>query len=201
MIRQATTADIPFLAAIHCRALPEDLLPRLGAVFLEREFYPRVLEADDSLTLVAEEEGNSHPCAFAVFAYCSESLTRRVLRRKMAIARYLAPAALKHFSLIREILAHLKGFRVEMAPGQSIDIRSFPEVYLIAVHPSCQGRGLGAAVLRDGLSRVFREHCFCLAKTSSPRARRFYISNGFSDVGAEYRGKRRLSLLLAIRDP
>jgi ribosomal protein S18 acetylase RimI-like enzyme len=198
MIRNAGQDDIPALVQIHREALPNDLLPRLGAAYLRKEFYPRVLERDRALTLVSEEDNRLN--GFCVFAYDGDSLTREIMRKRITIARYLVLACLKDRSLVAEAVACLRGFRTSLLPGCEVDLRSLPEIYLIATSPSCQSRGIGARIVEQGIEILFREHSVCLTKTSSDRSKQFYLRNGFVEVGVEHRGRRSLSVLLRRRE-
>jgi len=198
MFRHANSGDIPALAGIHREALPRDLLPRLGASYLRREFYPRVLEWDGAFTIVNEEDGRLN--GFCIFARDGDSLTRRIMQKKFTIARHLLLAGLKDRSLFAEAAACLRGFRTSLFLDRVMDLRSLPEIYLIATSPACQSRGIGGRILERGIRILFREHSCCLAKTSSDRARQFYLRNGFVEVGIEHRGSRSLCILLRRRN-
>ncbi len=195
MIRKAHNEDIPFLVKIHMAALPGDLLPRLGRDFLVKTFYPAVLRSDQAFTIVHEEDGA--PDAFVIFAYHSDALTNQVIKDKVSLAGSMLRGLLADPTLAREAFGFLRGFRTELEEDLRIKLEEIPELYLIATSPDRQSRGLGCQIVRHGLRLLADEGYPCsLVKTSSDRAREFYLKQGYRLIGFEYRQKRRLYLLL-----
>jgi GNAT superfamily N-acetyltransferase len=196
LVRPATTNDIPALVNIHLRAIPDDVLPRLGARFLENVFWPTVLDAHDTVTLLCDAP---LPSAFVVFAFDEPALTGRIMRHRTALARAVIARLVRERGFARDIVAHAGGFRIEWFDRPPGDLAATAMLYVMATLPDMQSLGLGAKLLQAGLEIVFRRAPLCLVKTSSPEARRFYEQNGFRPVGNERRGSRTLSVLCIDR--
>jgi ribosomal protein S18 acetylase RimI-like enzyme len=195
MIRYARIEDIPDITDVHLRALPEDLLPRLGRSYLVKEFYPQVFRCADTFTLVNEE--NNRVNAFCIFAGDSRALTGQVMRNKMRLAGYLAVSLVKDLRVFNEVTAILKGSRIELNAGEGDHLNAgLPEIYIIATDPQFQSRGLGREIIEKGWSILSARSPALLVRTSAERARDFYLRFGFRIFGYEFRGKRKLNLLI-----
>jgi GNAT superfamily N-acetyltransferase len=196
LVRPATTDDIPALVDIHLRAIPDDVLPRLGARFLAEAFLPIVLNAPDVVTLVCDAP---LPSAFVVFAFDEPALTARLMRNRTALARAALARLASEPGFARDIVAHARGFRMEWFDAPPDNLATTAMLYVMATLPGMQSLGIGARLLQAGLEIVFRRAPACLVKTSSLEARRFYEQNGFRLVGNERRGFRALSVLYIDR--
>ena len=193
MIRFASEADIDRLAEIHGAALPEDFLPQLGRGFLKDVFFPSALRPGNAFVLVAEEQESVD--AFVVFARDSAALTRDLRARPLRLAFAMLGAALRRPSFVSQVLAVIRGGRIELSAPVP-DLTALPELYLIATDPGRQSRGLGGALVHEGLRLLAEKgNHACVVKTSSPRARSFYHALGFQQIGTEIRGGRVLWLL------
>lgn len=195
MIREAVSADISSLVDIHMRALPDDLLPRLGHNYLRYEFYPRVLKSSYATTWVVDEDDKLK--AIMIVSSSPAQLTAELSRNKFILGVHLLLGALYNLKTLKTILAHLKGFRSEMGEGfECLDLSLACEIYLIATDPVLQSQGLGSQLVVHGLGNLSGKCNQCLVKTSSDDARRFYLRHGFVDVGLEYRGNKPYHILL-----
>ncbi|MBI4576420.1 MAG: GNAT family N-acetyltransferase [Planctomycetes bacterium] len=198
MIRLAEVSDIDAMVEIHMRALPGDLLPRLGRAFLGRTFYPTVLGSGHGFILVCEEEGRVR--AYVIFARESAGLARDLSSRRVAIGWSILRRLWLDPRIPLDVLAFLRG-RVELTEPIE-DRERWPELYSIATLPGDQGKGFGAALVQEGLRRLWSAGApGCTVKTSSDRARAFYVKNGFRDIGVETRGARRFYILLHASEP
>lgn len=77
VIREATPADVPAIAAMHARVMTKAFLPTLGEPFL-RVFFRALVDDPASPTLVAERDGD-------VIGYTSGSASVRGFRRRFVI--------------------------------------------------------------------------------------------------------------------
>ena len=192
MIRLACPADIPRLVEIHRSALPDDFLPRLGGRFLSRVFFPNALQSNQAFTLLFEGGGQAQ--AFVIFATNSRSFTCELKRARLAVAVSLIRNLWRDPLLWLDAARLTRGSQIQLtAPVERFFER--PELYLIAVDPACQGRGMGSALVREGLRMLRDAHTYCVVRTSSARARSFYRALDFRDLGTELRGQRRLFVL------
>ena len=195
MIRSATIDDVASLADVHAAALPDDFLPRLGRRYLRRRFYPTVLGSSEVDVFVVERSGEL--VALAVFVGDSELLGSALAADWAGIAPYLSFAVARHPSMARDTIGHLRGFDRVLAR----DIAGVPELYVMAVTPSCQSDGLGGSLLEHGLDALRARNQCCVVKTSSPPARRYYERHEFEYVGSEHRGARSLDVLFWSGSP
>jgi ribosomal protein S18 acetylase RimI-like enzyme len=194
MIRVACEKDAQELAEIHSRALPDDLLPRIGLRFLKNYFYPLAIRSDHTLLVIAEENGRI--CSFIVLALDSKAFTREVSSHKTTLAFYTIATLFRDFTLIGELVSHMTGFRSDVSGEVEPDLEELPEIYVMATAPHSQSKGVGSQLLDSALRMLPDSRSGCLVKTSSPRARDFYIRHQFRDIGLEYRSRRCLHLLL-----
>ena len=194
MIRKAAERDLPAIVDIHMSALSNDLLPNLGRDFLKKEFYPTVLTSKHALTLVNVEDVIVN--AFVTFADDSDALTTQIMRNKVMLAKYVFLGLIKNITLIGEIISHIKGCKTEIRSRVDIDLKKIPELYLMATAREHQAKGIGGQLISKGLEVLSQESQACLAKTSSNRAKGFYLEHHFEEIGYEYRGKRKLYILL-----
>ena len=194
MLRIAIESDIPQLVEIHTDVLPGDLLPRLGRRFLETCFFPAVLASPHGF-IVVDDEADAL-AGFCIFSYDTRSLTRDATARKFRLLSALLMRAIRDPSIICEIVALFRR-QVELPDGRKNILESgVPEIYLMGVRPSQQGRGLGGQLISYGLDRLTRRYGSCLVRTDKEDARRFYCRNGFVQIGLERRGRRRFLLLV-----
>jgi ribosomal protein S18 acetylase RimI-like enzyme len=194
VIREARADDIQDIVRIHLTTLPGDFLPRLGNRFLRKVFYPGVMDSKHGLVVVQEEGGSI--CSFIVFAFNAEKLTREATGQKIMLAAYILAALIRDFSLFRELSAHLSGFKTEIYTDIKTPLEKIPELFVMATAPHYQSQGMGGDLLERGIEIVSRAHAECLVKTSSRHAKKFYAKHGFKEIGMEYRGARRVHLLL-----
>lgn len=128
--------DIQTVAAIHQRALPDDFLPSLGSSFLEKVFYPAVLESTHATGLVAT--AGSKLLGFAIVATHSQKLIQDVVRHKpprftKELTRYITKSP-------HHLIQTLALGRVSQ---ENLPAGKVAEIYLIAVDPCQQGKGTG----------------------------------------------------------
>jgi GNAT superfamily N-acetyltransferase len=194
MIRKASKYDIPDLVDIHMAALPNDLLPKIGKDFLRKYFYTVVLESNHAFTIV-DAEGETVR-SFIIFAYNSKALTGQVMHNKAILAKHFFLCLLRDFSLIGQIFAHLRGFKAEIYSELDFKIKEIPELYLMATAPKHHSKGIGSRLISRGLEILSEKHQYCMVKTPSRRAKKFYMKHHFHEIGLEYRQGRKFQLLL-----
>lgn len=82
---------------------------------------------------------------------------------------------------------------VALGPMDPLHARHAPDPHwylmLIGVDPAAQGRGLGSALVAEGLARADDMRTACYLETSSPRNLPFYQGHGFVVVGEARLGK------------
>ena len=193
-IRVATESDILTLAEIHFQALPNDLLPRIGKKFLQEYFYPQLLQSKHALTLVYTQGGATK--SFVVFAYDSDALTQYILSQRTKMALYLIPATFRSYKLIFDVFSHLRGSELKLNGKSDLEIGKIPELYLMATNSKYTSSGVGGRLITEGLKIMANTSPSCMVKTSSERAKKFYMKYGFKEIGFERRGNRILNLLL-----
>jgi ribosomal protein S18 acetylase RimI-like enzyme len=194
-VRLASAADAPALANIHRRALPADLLPRLGERFLSRVFLQLALRPDLAFTLVAVAEGEQR--AFVVYATNPPAFSRALATEHphellRALARRGVSDPLLALDLLRAVRSTSGSERLAPRPTASL-----PELYVIATDPAFQSLGLGRQLVRRGLAELsMRGAAGCVVRTASLRARKFYEREGFAVTREEKRRERTLVVLM-----
>jgi ribosomal protein S18 acetylase RimI-like enzyme len=196
IIKKAEEYMIDDLVEVHRKALPRDLLPRLGAKYLRTVFYPTILRSDETFCTVAEVEGKVR--AFVIFAKDSKRLTQSLAIKKVPLLWALVRQSAVDPFIVKAVWDAITPSHWELTTKGVSDLVSLPELYLIATHPDFQGRGLGERVMQAGLQQIIPFSKEVLVKTSSSKAREFYTKNRFVEVGVEARGVRKFFLL--VRD-
>jgi ribosomal protein S18 acetylase RimI-like enzyme len=195
MIRQAEKKDIPQIVDVHLRALPDDLLPRLGRNYLLNELYPMIFDSNRTFNLVNDDNGLVN--AFCIYAYDSKELTKLVTKNKLILAKYLSLCLLKDIRVLKEVIALIKGPNIDLiSKDENFLDKGLPEIYIIATDPQYQKKGIGKDILATGFLSLIKEYPGCLVRTSAEIARDFYLRYGFSLFGFEYRGRRKFYLLI-----
>jgi len=140
-------------AAIHCQALPDDLIPRLGAKFAERQLYRRVVELPSAIGYVYILNGR---VVGYVTATLDPSFYHYSLSEKAIIPYLLLPAFVRRPSLVRDLLDTMRFARAkEQLPYLTSEIAS------VGVLPECRTpeffRAHGVNIARQLNVRVLRE--------------------------------------------
>lgn len=192
-VREAVSADLERIAEIHCAALSQDLLPRLGKPFLVRDLYPLALRSAHSFILVAEREDL---VGFVVFSVAAGDFARELRRKWRRIAASLLRSSSRDLWLARDLLDATLRCRLEGDYSRE-ELERLPELFVIAIDPRHQGERVGGRLVQAGLEALARRVSaeVCSVKTSSEQARRFYRAQGFEEVGGEVRGRRRFHVL------
>jgi len=197
MIKELSPEDVADLAKIHVSALPNDLLPSLGTAFLERSFYPYALKSQNILALGGYSRDNKLR-AFVIFAKISQKFTAEIIKKhKFQLMWICIRKLMTQPGFSKNLLHMFKPTKQIIAP--SFEIVNCPELYVIATSSEAQGKGYGSELVKAGLSRLQQlNYKNCIVKTSSPRAKKFYLSLGFIEIGKEYRGKRVFDILYVL---
>jgi ribosomal protein S18 acetylase RimI-like enzyme len=176
-VRDATTADLAAVAALHVAALPHDFLSQLGASFL-RQVYPTFLQSELGFLLVAEEEGRV--VGFVSCACDTARFFRTTLRRRWPCLMLLA---LRRLLFHPRDLARLLGAWRYPTKNRAL---TMPELVSIAVEPRWQGRGVGRRLLNEFDQRLKQRRArrfFLTVGTDNRSARGFYAKLGFVEEG------------------
>lgn len=189
-VRPAGPQDAAALADIHSAALPDDVLPRLGRNFLQNVFYPLVLGHGDTDCIVAGD--GPCPDGLLVLARAPQALTAALAVRRHRILAALVCQGWRAAPLALDMLCAARG-RVRELNVAVETYRQAWEIYILAVHPRAQGRGLGSALVAAALARLAAP--LLIVKTASETAKGFYEGNGFRPAGLEQRGRRTIWLL------
>ena len=183
IIRNAQPSDIPDLARIHHRALPDDFLPSLGQDFLEAVYYPAALLSQYGRTLVIEQD--SSVAGFVTVAHESDLFSQDVLRNQWhMIARYAIRAALrKPFHVLKsaEVLGSVLFSTPDPVKG---------EIVFIALAPEFQGQGLGRMLVTAALEYLKSQgYTECRTKTLTTN---IHVIRMYEKMGWQVRNRMRL---------
>ncbi len=151
-IREITQDDLKSISAIHLSALPDDLLPQLGAGFLEMLYYQSTFESPYATVLVAEKDNKI--VGFVNIAYDPVRNSYWIFRRKaMAIAARM---------LLKSILRPAWGIAMFMSLNKnvSVDVPDHSaEISFIAVSPEYHGKGIGKQLAHECNKVVAKKGC------------------------------------------
>ncbi|HNH09559.1 MAG TPA: hypothetical protein PK683_13755, partial [Leptospiraceae bacterium] len=82
-IRMACLEDSEALTEIHCSALPDDLLPKLGKKYIKNVYYSKVLKSKYAITMLLEK--GEIPVSFVTFTLEPEKLLIEIKKQKIAL--------------------------------------------------------------------------------------------------------------------
>lgn len=186
-MRTARPEDAGALARIYGLALPGDVAARFGNRYLTTHFFPELIASPHGRIVVAE--GPKGIEGFCILATDPAAMNSAVKSRPVAAALAIAMASLRDPLIVRDIWSSLFRVRTEFdrLPG-----RNYAEIYLMAIDPQAQGKGLGRVLIETVLRNLPHG---CIAKTSSEAAAAFYSRAGFATIGREWRGKRTFQIL------
>jgi ribosomal protein S18 acetylase RimI-like enzyme len=184
LVESAKPADVASIVAIHCDALPHDVLPSLGPVFLY-DFYSLAMKQPGQHLAVAREGDR-------VEGFCLLSL------RPISVTRLLRPkhlAALVKVGIVRP--RHVVSAIVQMRKPTVSDWDVAAEIAFIAVDPRMTGRGIGQ-VLMDDAASVARQNGRrqVATKTANTRLVQHYVRVHGARIKTTFRaGGRAYSVL------
>jgi len=163
VIEPATYADVPSIVAIHCEALPDDVLPSLGPPLLY-DLYSWTVTRSDQHLAVARHAGR-------VDGFCLLSL------RPVSVTRVLRP---KHLAtIVRVGIARprlVASAIVQLTKPTVTDWDAVAEIAFIAVNPTMAGRGTGRLLMDDAVAIARRSGRRRVAtKTANSRLAQYYV--------------------------
>jgi ribosomal protein S18 acetylase RimI-like enzyme len=139
-------SEIAQVAAIHRAALPKDILPRLGMNFLTKILYPALNASAHAQVIVCRE--GIDVAGFNVLSFNNQALLKDILKYNFfAFAWYSIKPIFLDFQLIADIFGLL--FQGDQPKENFSD---FGEVYIIAVNPALQSKGVGKALIQEGMA-------------------------------------------------
>lgn len=163
LIEPAKPADLASIVAIHCDALPDDVLPSLGSEFLH-DFYTWAMTRPDQHLAVARSGDR-------VEGFCLLSL------RPLSAFHVLRPrhlATLARLGIVHP--RHVTSAIVQMMKSTVSDWDDACEIAFIAVDPIMTGRGIGRLLMDEAASVAHENGRRQIAtKTANSRLAQFYV--------------------------
>lgn len=154
-IRKASIEDIENVVMIHCDAFKGFFLTSLGVDFL-RFYYSVFVKSNETVTLVAEEEGKV--IGFSAATMNSKGFNSRLIKSNLfAFGRLSLKLQFKNPKALLRLVRNRTKKSSEMK-----DNEEYAELYSIGVDKSQQGRGIGKiligeteiALMQMGIERV-----------------------------------------------
>lgn len=178
-IGQMGNSDITQVATIHSIALPNDILPRLGFNFLTRILYP-ALNHSEYAEVIVSREGKAIT-GFNVLSFNNQKLLKDIVKYNfLAFAWFSIGSVLHDFQLIADIFGLLVQGNQSPEPHPE-----YGEVYIIAVNPALQSKGVGKALILEAM-RIFNERKLAgiKIKTSMKNTRwiAFFLKNKWTEI-------------------
>ena len=139
-IRKAEQKDIENIAVIHCDAFEGFFLTSLGKDFL-RLYYSKFVASDETVTLVAEEDGN-------ILGFSAASMVCRGFNGRLIKQNIFSFGALSLKLAFTNPSALLRLVKNLTKKGDDIqDDEEYAELYSIGVDSKQQGKGIGKKLL------------------------------------------------------
>lgn len=190
-VRHVMAADFEAIADIHCTALPQDLLPRLGRGALAKVFYPWFLNMElFDFIAIAEDDTVA---GFIVLRNRTPTL-RELLPICVKLLPFLVWNCLVHPSVAFVCACYLLSRRHETVESRAVTFSAQKEIVVVAVAAGWRRNGIGSKLITAAISRM-SDPAVILVKTDSETARTFYLMQGFAVVGHERRCRRTLYML------
>lgn len=195
--REASKADLPFMASLHRDALPHGFFVRLGPRFL-RTYYATFIDSPYARALIATVRGHSVGMLVGILEPASH--TRWVLRRRGlqlalqgAASLAVRPVAAVTFARTR-LVRYGAAWRRHRGTAENTEheraptARQHPPAVLshVAVSPSARGAGVGAELVRRfeaAAAGAGRGWVVLLTLEGADGAGRFYQGLGWEHGG------------------
>jgi ribosomal protein S18 acetylase RimI-like enzyme len=148
LIRPATRSDLEAMAAIHVGSGTPGLLTELGARFLARTYYRKLLEHPKGRAFAIDIGGSL--AGFVTFSDDSEDLYSTIFRGSLPqTVAALTTSALRHPRVVRDFLETV----VKVRPPSS-DAEPRAEIVSLEVARPFQGLGLGFFLLEHAVEAL-----------------------------------------------
>src|SRR5262249_54117429 len=182
VIRPMEERDIPAVVALHVRSFPDFFLTFLGPKFLALLYWDLV-NGEGALGLVDEEAGRLRGVV-AGAAKQAEFFAELLRQRRWAFARAAAGALLRRPPLPPRLLPALRRPAAAVRrPAEAREASAEACLMTLAVDPSAQGRGVGAALVeafcRELAARGAPAVCLTTDRDDNASVNRFYERLGF----------------------
>lgn len=190
--RRAELSDCAAMAAMHCEALPSDLLPRLGAPLLANSLFPWMI-ASSSLKVMAMVDHEAL-VGFSVVQLVPGAFQAVLNRNRIQLLWPLLRATLREPRLAIEITCSTLFNRICLNEGCQFP-REAHELSFMVVAASHRGRRLGERFMQMSLDDARADGLPLLIRTAIPDLERFYRRWGFVEIGRDMRCSRNLALM------
>ncbi len=191
MIAEMEPKHVKQVATLHCRALPEDLLPSLGRGFLERVLYKGSLDNEFGKTFVFLEGETIG--GFITIASDNRRFLRRVMRANIHwIAWYGLTKAVLNPTRLKESWEALMNSLLHQ------EYADLPEIVVIAVGEELRQRGVAGELIEAAMGYLMAKGLSrCRTKTlrQNLAALIMYEKAGFSASHSERRGEKEYVVL------
>ena len=185
IVRKAKENDVQAILDIQLAALPQSLLAQSGKYFLKMALYPIALNNPDANAYVIATD--TEICGFALYGRTPQLFKEQLSKHKLFLLTSICLQIGKSFGLLVKCL---------QAAGKSHTVlkidpnKQFFHLFLIAVDPLQQGKGIGCQLLNQSLTDVANIYgiASCLVEARTREAYNFYNKNCFIDAGHEVRG-------------
>lgn len=167
-LREATPADVEFLARMHSLAISTGFLPTLGLPFMKVLY--GALVTDPGATVLVAADG-SGPLGFVAGVRSTGAFYRRFVRGHGLRAALVALPRLFRPSVIRRVWESLR-----YGSGEE---EQAPELLSLAVAPDARGRGLGTELGEALLGRLDEPLVRVVVGAGNSTAIRAYRRMGF----------------------
>ena len=184
-VRKAEENDVQALIDIQLAALPQSLLAQTGKYFLKKALYPIALNNPDAKAYVITTD--TKISGFALYGSTPQLFKQQLSKHKLFLLTSIFLQTGKSFGLLLKCLQTAEKSHTVLKIDPK---KQFFHLFLIAVDPLQQGKGIGCQLLNQTLTDSANIYGIdsCLVEARTKQAYDFYKKNGFIDAGHEVRG-------------
>lgn len=179
-IEKANYHDVNSIVTVHLDAFKNFFLSSLGERFL-RLYYRSFIDSKKGIVLCAKEDNKV--VGFSACSYECQGFNTSLV--KANLLKYMAEAAVLLFTKPVALIRLAKNMSKESPEAQKFEGGECAELYSIAVSPSCQGKGIGKALL-SAIEDDVRKHSNQVSLTTdyynNEKTIGFYHTLGYEDL-------------------
>ncbi len=179
-IEKANHQDINGIVTVHLDAFEDFFLSSLGERFL-RLYYRSFIDSKQGIVLCAKVD--NEVVGFSACSYVCQGFNKSLV--KANLLKYIVESAALLFTKPLALIRLANNMTKESSEARKCAGGGYAELYSIAVSPSCQGKGIGKALL-SAIEDDVRKHNNQVSLTTdyynNEKTIGFYHTLGYDDL-------------------
>ena len=179
-IEKANYQDVNRIVAVHLDAFKDFFLSSLGERFL-RLYYRSFIDSKQGIVLCAKDDNKV--VGFSACSYVCNGFNTSLVKDNLL--KYMVESVVLLFTKPLALIRLAKNMTKESPEAQQFAGGGYAELYSIAVSPSCQGKGIGKALL-SAIEDDVRNHNNQISLTTdynnNEKTIGFYHTSGYEDL-------------------